>query len=68
MDRLLAFNDRPILDGAGAISHAAMKDIVHERYDQFDGHRRRADAVAADAQDLQMLDAAEKALMASRKT
>ena len=67
MDRLLAFNDRAVLDNAGSVSSSAMKDIAHERYGQFDAQRRRAAALAADADDLNVLDAAEKALKAHGK-
>jgi hypothetical protein len=67
MDRLLAFNDRAVLDNAGSVSSSAMKDIAHERYGQFDAQRRRAAALAADADDLNVLEAAEKALKARGK-
>ncbi|MEL1263425.1 virulence RhuM family protein [Pseudoxanthomonas putridarboris] len=67
VDRLLAFNDRPVLEGAGSVSHAAMKVVAHECYDVFDSHRRRAEAVAADAEDIGALEAAERALKAHGK-
>ena len=44
-----------------------MKDIAHERYGHFDAQRRRAAALAADADDLKVLEAAEKALKALGK-
>lgn len=62
VDRLLAFNDRDVLQGAGAIRHDAMTRVARERYDAFDAHRRREEAIAADADDLRELQAAEKAL------
>lgn len=62
VDRLLEFNDRDVLQGAGAIRHEAMKRVAHERYDAFDAQRRRNEAIAADADDLRELEAAEKAL------
>lgn len=62
VDRLLAFNDREVLQGAGAIRHDAMTRMARERYDAFDAHRRREEAIAADADDLRELQAAEKAL------
>ncbi|MFA7607885.1 MAG: virulence RhuM family protein [Rhodocyclaceae bacterium] len=65
VDRLLAFNDRPVLKGPGSMSHAAMKTIVHERYDLFDAQRRAEEARLADAQDLQELDALERQLKSS---
>lgn len=60
VDRLLAFNDRPILENAGKISADAMKQIAHERYDAFDAQRRRAEALTADAEDIKALEEMEK--------
>jgi len=40
VDRLLAFNERPILQNAGSISAEKMKEIAHERYETFDANRR----------------------------
>lgn len=62
VDRLLEFNDREVLQGAGAIRHDAMTRVARERYDAFDAQRRRDEAIAADADDLRELEAAEKAL------
>lgn len=60
IDRLLAFNDRPVLDHTGKISADKMKRIAHERYDVFDAHRRRAEALAADAADIKTLEEIER--------
>lgn len=59
VDRLLEFNDRPILKGAGSISAEQMKNIVQGRYETFEGNRRSAEALAADAEDLKALEAIE---------
>lgn len=59
-DRLLEFNERPILEGAGAISAERAREIAHERYDEFDARRRRDEALEADAEDLRELEALEK--------
>ena len=67
VDKLLAFNDRPILQGVGSISHAAMKTIVHDRYEAFDAQRRADEAGQADAEDLRTLEAVEKKLRQSGK-
>ncbi len=67
VDRLLAFSDRPILQGAGKISHDAMKAIAHERFEAFDMQRRALEARDADAEDLKVLEAAEKSLLSGRK-
>jgi hypothetical protein len=60
VDRLLEFNERPVLQGAGRISAKQMKGIAHERYEAFDARRRSAEALAADAEDLRMLESVEK--------
>ncbi|MEO8001805.1 MAG: virulence RhuM family protein [Arenimonas sp.] len=60
VDRLLAFNERPILKNAGDISNEKAKSIAHERYEHFDTQRRNEDAIAADAEDLKALEAVTK--------
>lgn len=60
VDRLLAFSERPVLQGAGSVSSEQMKQVAHERYEQFDAQRRRAEALAADAEDLRVLEALER--------
>ncbi|MFZ4550247.1 MAG: virulence RhuM family protein [Aquabacterium sp.] len=60
VDKLLAFNDRAILQGAGSVSNERMKQVAYERYERFDAQRRQADALAADAEDMKALEAVEK--------
>ncbi len=60
VDRLLEFNERPVLDHIGKISADEMKQIAHERYDTFDEHRRKAEAIAADVEDIKALEDIEK--------
>lgn len=67
VDKLLAFNDRPILQGPGNLSHAAMKTIAQERYEAFDAQRRADEAKEADAQDIRELEALKKKLEAGGK-
>jgi hypothetical protein len=62
IDRLLEFNDRPILRGAGSVSKASMKTIVEQRFDDFDANRRADEATAADAEDLKALEQLEQEL------
>lgn len=57
VDRLLQFNDRPVLQGAGSLRKDDADAIAHERYAQFDAQRRRDEALAADAADLAALEA-----------
>lgn len=66
VDRLLEFNDYPVLQGAGSRSAEQAKAVAFERYDLFDAQRRHGDAVAADLEDLRMLEEVEKE-MKSRK-
>lgn len=59
VDRLLQFNERPVLNHAGRVSHEEMKAIAHDRYETFDASRRAAEALAADAEDIQALEQIE---------
>lgn len=56
VDRLLDFNERPVLQNAGSVSAEQAKAIAQERYETFDAHRREGEALAADAEDLQALE------------
>jgi len=60
VDRLLEFNDRPVLQNSGRIGAEQMKEIVQGRYDDFDARRRSSEALAEDADDLNALEAVEK--------
>lgn len=60
VDRLLSFNDKPILQGSGKLSNESAKQIAHDRYDSFDAQRRQAEAQAADVEDLKALEAVAK--------
>jgi hypothetical protein len=60
--KLLAFNDQPILEGPGSVSHEDMKRLAHERYDAFAANRRSAEALAADAEDLREIEELEDKL------
>lgn len=60
VDNFIAFNERPLLKGAGRISHERMQQVAHERYAEFDVNRRQAEALAADVEDIKELEAVEK--------
>lgn len=62
VDRMLASNDQPMLDGPGSVSHEAMKTIAAERYDDFDAKRRKQEGIDADAEDLKAIEDLEKDL------
>ena len=63
----MAFNEQPLLRTAGSISHEQMKQVAHERYETFDQHRRSAEALAADTQELAALERLEKRLSSEKK-
>lgn len=56
VDKTLAFNDQPILEGAGSISRENMQTVAHERYEDFDKKRRASEARAADMEDLMEIE------------
>lgn len=63
VDRMLEFNDRPVLSHAGSISHERMKAIAEERYEQYDTQRRTMEALEADRDDISSLEDAERELL-----
>lgn len=67
VDRLLAFNERPVLRGPGKVGHEDMKGIAHARYEHFDRGRRAAEAAAADAEDLKQIEDLERRLKDKKK-
>ena len=62
LDKMLEFNDQAVLGNLGAVSHATMTRIAHERYAAFDQSRRAAEALAADAEDLKQIEQLERRL------
>lgn len=62
VDRLLEFNERPILQGAGSISHDDMKSIAQDRYATFNKNCKKAEALEADEEDVKELENVEKRL------
>ena len=53
---------RSVLQNAGSISNEQIKHIAHERYDEFDAQRRRAERVAYNEADLQDTEALHQSL------
>ena len=62
VDKMLEFNDQPVLEGAGSVSHEHMKRVTVERYETFDQQRRVSEARAADDDDLKEIEQLEKDL------
>lgn len=52
VDRILQFNDRKILVGAGSVSNAMMEQKIKEIYDEFNDRRKIYEANAADNEDI----------------
>nr|WP_312477582.1 virulence RhuM family protein [Achromobacter ruhlandii] len=56
VDSFMTFNEQPVLQGAGKMSHQAMMAIVHERYEVFDAKRRQVEADDADLSELEQVE------------
>ena len=67
VDRLLEFNERPVLGGAGSISSEEMKRMANERHVMFDERRRSDEASLADDADLREIEKLEKQIKRSPK-
>lgn len=52
VDRILQFNDRKILVGAGSVSNAMMEQKIKEIYDEFNDRRKIYEANAVDNEDI----------------
>ncbi len=55
VDKILDFQDKKVLRGAGNISNAAMEKQVRKIYEQFDTDRKIAEANKADEEDMEEL-------------
>lgn len=62
VDKMLEFNDRPVIAGAGSVSREQMERIAHDRYESFDQQRRVAERVQADADDLKEIEQIEQSV------
>ena len=60
VDRILEFNEQPLLSGKGTVSNAAMKEKVRQIYQLFDTKRKAYEATQADQQDLEELKQLEQ--------
>ena len=60
IDRLLEFNEQPVLRGPGEVNHDDMKAIARQRYESFDAKRRQSETLDADAEDLKAIEELEK--------
>ena len=56
VNSFIQFNEQPLLQNAGRVSHEQMVQIAHERYAEFDTKRRESEASDADAEDIKVLE------------
>ena len=56
VDRLLSFQNKNILQGAGTMSKAEMEAKVRDVYDDFDDRRKKYDALQADNMDIKEIE------------
>ena len=66
LDGFLEFNEQEILTHAGKVKAEVAKKIAKTRYVKFDNKRKRAEALAADEEDLKQLEEIEKKLLENR--
>lgn len=67
IDNFMKFNEQPLLANAGNIGREQMKEIVHQRYAEFDKNRKLQQAIDADKSELEALDQLEKRLSTKKK-
>ncbi len=67
LDGFLEFNEQELLTHAGKVKAEVAGKIAVERYDEFDQKRRKAEALAADEEDLKQLEEIEKKLLEDRE-
>jgi hypothetical protein len=66
VDRILTFNEKPLLKGKGTISKAEMEEKVREIYRLFDAKRKKYEAIQADQEDLAELKLLEEKIEKSK--
>ena len=62
VDQLIAFQNKPLLQGSGSISNAEMERIAKERYELFNARRKQEMLQQADAEDMKELKQLEDEL------
>jgi len=67
LDAFLEFNEQELLTHAGKVKAEVAKRIAEERYEEFERKRKKAEALAADEEDLKQLEEIEKKLLKNRK-
>jgi len=67
VDKILEFNEKPLLTGKGKISNKIMEEKVREIYIAFDNRRKINEAQKADEEDWNELNLLEKKLINDKK-
>jgi len=62
LDAFLQFNEHDLLTHAGKVKMSVAQTLAEQRYNEFDEQRKKADALAADAEDLREIEALVKDL------
>ncbi len=65
VDKIIALNDKIVLDHKGSISNAEMEKLVESVYEKFDAKRKIQDTQKADEQDMEELKAIEQKIKKS---
>lgn len=67
LDAFLSFNEHEILTHAGKVKAEVAKEIAEQRYEEFNQKRKAEEVLAADKEDLQVLEDLEKLLLEQKK-
>lgn len=67
LDAFLEFNERDLLTHAGKVQMDVAQKLAADRYDAFDAKRKEAEAVAADEEDIEVLEKMAKDIESRKK-
>jgi len=66
LDGFLEFNEQELLTHAGKLKAQVAKKIAEGRYEEFNNNRKKAEAMAADKEDLKEIEELERKLLNKR--
>ena len=67
LDAFLEFNERDVLTHAGKLRADVAARLAKERYMEFDAHRKEAERLAEDAEDLKVLEGVEQEIARTKR-
>jgi hypothetical protein len=67
LDAFLKFNERDVLTHPGKVSHEVAENLALEHYAKFDAQRKQAERLAADREDMKVLEEVEKKAISTIK-